>query len=900
MNVFSLLFLAQVMCLLTLSRAHSSIPEIIKPGMGVRFQPRGRTLFPTTGYANIMFHIHLPQLQADNMAFCPINQTKETPFLCKSSWPTDILDLAKTVNDLQQKLAKAQQQLPHLWKAFMLKSNQKRGLFNFIGSLSHSLFGTASQDQIDEIYGHMKTLASAIEESSSDDQSTASQLSELANKVGTKIHGVVMAINQSTTAYVRLADSVRDMKTSITSLIHTQMEHYARTNLDKSLNNARHLLITRLIFTEGAILQSQQWSKGLLKLHDGQLPQELLSTADLQEALIKLERWIQDKNQDLQILKDAGHLHLYYKATTTRTIVVGDSLIIIASIPITSGTHVFDTFRVSVFPLPIHSETSKGQAGFTKINNLPNYFAISKDREFYAELSEAEYKECATDNGGFCNHLMLPTPISRATCCAAIMMNFEAKTLHKLCNFQFFGQTIKPAFYSLGKSRYLLLNLSDTIHVNCPGKPLRRLPPAVIQIATIPCSCKLMAGELTSLTLSTACQANISLKIEHPMNFAIFTHFNYSAYLEEPAAESTKTTVPLLPIPDLSKIAELISSMAAQDPQNGLSLKDIAAKSTHADLGLEMMEQGEDINSGKLSWLSWLIVTICVVWAIFVSTGIMYLMYRLHLLRSIILLTSVQSTNAFVISTTHGPTVSAALEEQLLTIMLQSFKWCIVPLALIMMAYRGKKVYKLIKNWWSKCYKRSQAVSPAPLSNGKLEIFMKLSRNGNYVIIYLCSIPFESGQTTITNCPECYQVVSSGKMFPFLHLAWTETLNYNNNAHDHSITLPTRLAISTRTGRIAKRITTDTALAEITYSLLCKTPAGGHYITIPFPTLEGGFNPDSETEQTNGASMQRHMTPPTGTVSIYPRNETTEFNMTGYQAEITSPPGYADMYISTV
>ena len=277
---------------------------------------------------------------------------------------------------------------------------------------------------------------------------------------------------------------------------------------------------------EASILQAQQWSQGMLKLHDGHIPQELISTKYLQEALHKLDKWVKTKNQELQILQDTGHLHLYYKTASARTIVVKESLVIITSIPIISGAQVFDVFRVSSFPLPIHSNYPEGQVGYTRINNLPDYLAISKDREYYEELSRGEFEECVRDNGGFCTHLLLPKPISKPTCCAATMMNFAAKTLHRLCDFHIFYKTIEPALHSLGNLRYLFLNLSETIHINCPGKPLMRLPTAVVQVRTIPCSWKIIAGELTSPPLLTACGTNISTRIEHPMNLAIFMHLD--------------------------------------------------------------------------------------------------------------------------------------------------------------------------------------------------------------------------------------------------------------------------------------------------------------------------------------------------------------------------------------
>ena len=87
-------------------------------------------------------------------------------------------------------------------------------------------------------------------------------------------------------------------------------------------------------------------------------------------------------------------LHLYYKQQNTYSTVLNDTLFIHIRAPIVIDLNTYDAFKINTYPVPIHSAEGTSQPGYTMIQNIPQYLAVSKMEDTYQVLTIEQATDC--------------------------------------------------------------------------------------------------------------------------------------------------------------------------------------------------------------------------------------------------------------------------------------------------------------------------------------------------------------------------------------------------------------------------------------------------------------------------------------------------------------------------
>ena len=161
---------------------------------------------------------------------------------------------------------------------------------------------------------------------------------------------------------------------------------------------------------------------GLINLHGGRMPGYTVITHDLMAEILRNITAVLNTNAVYQHLNLPSLDPAYYmdiEGLTTYAI-TDTHLAITLNIPLLPD--LYDLYALSVFPVPINSgmagikpttttTETVYSAGYTKIENLPDYLAVSHDLQHYFEMSYADRILCVGRNSGreICgSHLPLP------------------------------------------------------------------------------------------------------------------------------------------------------------------------------------------------------------------------------------------------------------------------------------------------------------------------------------------------------------------------------------------------------------------------------------------------------------------------------------------------------------
>ena len=111
-------------------------------------------------------------------------------------------------------------------------------------------------------------------------------------------------------------------------------------------------------------------------------------------------------------------------------------------------------YSVDAFPVPINKTSQHA----THLLNLPAFFAVTDDEEFYVPLAREDLLKCKGTRNIYCQYNLPLTPATTQSYELGLFSN--KMTVHALCNFRFVHDTIKPKILELNPSTILIYRTS--------------------------------------------------------------------------------------------------------------------------------------------------------------------------------------------------------------------------------------------------------------------------------------------------------------------------------------------------------------------------------------------------------------------------------------------------------
>lgn len=794
--------------------------DIVKMDNGLRFQHLPHLYLPTMGTKTLVFDLKVPERIQLNLPLCS-QHNESIPYHC-GNWPPIMQHLVDTAKQLQAEINSLYAELPALFGNHRDSTQNRRGLFDAVGQLSHSLFGTATEDEIQQIYNEIKALEENFSSSSTATWSFNEKLKKVLKDMDERFDGVHHMLEDNIATTAANSKRLAEIQSSLNTFINAEMANFVRVRSDISHIAGQQYILTALILLTAARDEARGWINSYTDLQSNKLPKYLIPDHEMLRALSVLKDKIRETNTEITISIDKEHLPMYFDSTTTTYRILNGHVLIAARIPLLTNGPAYQGYKVTTFPLPMPYHQS-----FTRIMLNNEILLVSRDREFYMETNTEILENCHGDKFKICPDLIKPQRMTNAGCLPAALLDYPREELRKLCPFRLYNAPIDPRVHCVGDGQFLLLNYTANAHVSCPRMPPSRLKQDVAQVISIPCGCKLVTASGESAVSTYNCQSkNITINITGSVNFAVnLTEPHIQEFVKiNPALNLNKTQT-------LSALMKHAATVKKLDERLGLELADLAeATGVPAVMTATAMVRNEYWN-----WT----VLVTGLWLAVITIAMVYVGYRLRVLRVLVLglpLAKVQAAAAPI--TAHGSSNDFELTTELLRVGL----WCLIPIALGAILFTGRALLSLIRRRTATQYRSCQWLCPPSQSSDTLDMFLKISRKGMACVVFLTATTFECGDTVIRSTPVCNQVAVLDGFPPTLHMVWDGELVVEANGHPLACTLPRRMNVSTECGRLVSRILDTASPNDIFYNVVCRTKDQG-YQRIPQTIGADGWQP---------------------------------------------------------
>ena len=240
--------------------------------------------------------------------------------------------------------------------------------------------------------------------------------------------------------------------------------------------------------------------------------------------------------------------------------------------PISAQQQPMKLFKIISLPVPAASNMSSKHA--TQLMSLPDYFAISDHKDYYAQLKATDLENCKKGKLIVCPNNWALSPISKATCVLSLYNN-DNKGVHKLCNFRFRPHVLEPQIIELSSTSILLYNTMK-VTLNCPQQT-KVVPGCMFCLLTIPCKCSVSTDDWYFPPRLVNCyNKNKQISTVHPVNLALLQEFFDESKLSNILGNSMFSNPVNFSVPNFKFYNHSFNEFLVADAQSHLNLKKMA------------------------------------------------------------------------------------------------------------------------------------------------------------------------------------------------------------------------------------------------------------------------------------------------------------------------------------
>ena len=444
------------------------------------------------------FEIPLPRYFKNQM---PINCTKTKSECFLQNTLLQQIDIIKyqTISHVNNTLNFIHEIVPH---TNLKASNRKtRSLLPFIGSLSKTLFNTATMDDVNILASHVNQL---IRQSS-------------------KISHALYSQNNKISSFMTLTNNrITNLKNSI-------------LNNHKELNNLAHIVseseieLKNLMLDITASLVKQINTASIIRQHfdklhtaiesllQGKISPFLISKQDMHHTIKQIQHVLNSKYTKYHITEK--NPTYYYQNAKIIYMRHSSSLYLTVKFPISSYNHPMKLYEVISLPVPINATSSHA----TQLLDLPKYIMITDHLQHYTTLDSEALTTCNYAGNYHCKFSKSMSPFSNPSCILALFTNKKLQ-IQKLCNFRFISNILESKIIELTSTSLLIYNTYD-LAMDCPTIQ-KVISGCKFCIMKVPCQCTISTQSLYFSSKLGNCQnASTDITQLHPVNLALLHEF---------------------------------------------------------------------------------------------------------------------------------------------------------------------------------------------------------------------------------------------------------------------------------------------------------------------------------------------------------------------------------------
>jgi hypothetical protein len=362
----------------------------------------------------------------------------------------------------------------------------KRGIFNFISDITHSLFGIARDKDIQKFQISLQKVQEAVLENVDNIETITGTLQSYSAQVDEQFKGIIEHTNKLSDYYGKLNRRVETTYQKLNSrlirlenayLIHgkliteTLQYGFQRVTLFQSYVNLLH---ERLNAVDSLV-------------NHNLLSPLLINPNEIQKLFSQIEQYLRGHYPKFRVaINDTSFIF-----RTPGIVYTWDNtyLYLQLRIPLASYDSLYHIYRPTALTLPLSVNHTNS---FTKVQNLPELFAVGINQDFYFELREYEFMQCKGKTEKYCLTSFPVISNDVATCISSIYFN-QLQNIKLHCKVQYI-QTNEPEqlLEPIGSHKYLSITQKDDIwYLTCGQKGPRSVTPVLFGYFTLNCDCSL-------------------------------------------------------------------------------------------------------------------------------------------------------------------------------------------------------------------------------------------------------------------------------------------------------------------------------------------------------------------------------------------------------------------------
>ena len=267
----------------------------------------------------------------------------------------------------------------------------KRSLIPLIGQLMSTLFGTVSENELDNINRNIKALASNQQQIIHDLDVSLSVLNLTRMQVSENrrsIMDLIIVVQKLDSKIRKLEQTFEQKFVRLEQFIHTYLQ------FQMILDEIR-------LTTQDAVFYLENLKSELNMLSMHHLSTSTISPKDLKELLIEVEsKFPNNFELSRSPRKDIWY---FYKTLTCITYLEDNEIRIVLKIPLINTREEYEVYKIHNLPLPMHRVLPNQTDILLKYSLETEILMISKDKAKFSLLSESAFQMCNSYHFQFCN-----------------------------------------------------------------------------------------------------------------------------------------------------------------------------------------------------------------------------------------------------------------------------------------------------------------------------------------------------------------------------------------------------------------------------------------------------------------------------------------------------------------
>ena len=508
------------------------------------------------------------------------------------------------------------------------KSRSSRSLLPFLGQFSKTLFGTATMDDINTLAKHINVLTERSHELGEALAQHGDHFSSYINTANKRMDNLMKGIenNEMEIKYVQtqiqtVASSIQTTFTHMNDLLITQLKHS---------NHLNHEL--------------EEFKLGVIDLAEGKLSPLLIEPKTLKSAIHDIRKLLKRNYPGFDLA--SNNIQDVYSAGNFLFARNHSNIYVTVKLPLTYRPKPLVLHKITSVPVPINETSSHS----TTLLNLPTYFLMSDDNEYYASMSDSDVSKCFGKGQLYCPFNLALRPATSHSCELGLFMN-NKQMVHSFCNFRFMENFIQPKILELNPTTILIYKVS-LLSLEC-GQNQKMVTGCDFCLMQVPCMCSVTTTQFYLKPRLTACQNETrNITKLHPINLALLQEFFDSSLTQHIYADTTFQKPLNISTPDFKIYDHKINQILADDRKSHLNLRKMADKAKKDEVIFKSLS--EPMLDGQIpinnNWPDFnaILIFICGGLVVTASFVILWMFFKIRsLAASVVILQQINQAKAF-------------------------------------------------------------------------------------------------------------------------------------------------------------------------------------------------------------------------------------------------------------